>query len=191
MLQSHLRYQRYSKILAFVGAVGFLTPTQNGETVETIDLSESTPPTLTAIDPAECRPAEIAGAPNTVPTLSEAQKQEIDQLEKQMGLLRVENEKLRAQGPQKGRILEQLPLPEVDTPNEDGSLATGNQEKKQEPPFENVPASQINPIIRRLEITKKLIQNYHRAYDYRLYTLAELSYILDQLKKTQKRGSRP
>lgn len=48
-------------------------------------------------------------------------------------------------------------------------------------PYEQVPSRQVHALALRLELTKKILKRSGRAYDYRLYTVAQLKHILSRL----------
>ncbi len=50
-------------------------------------------------------------------------------------------------------------------------------------PYDAVPADQINPLMKRMQLVRELVQSYGRAYDYRTHTVAELQGILAGLKQ--------
>ncbi len=69
-----------------------------------------------------------------------------------------------------------------------GSRTPKKQTLKNVDQFETVPASQREPISRRLKLIEKLIVEHGRAYDYRTVTIAELNAILQHLNSP---GTRP
>lgn len=53
------------------------------------------------------------------------------------------------------------------------------------PAYDPVPASQAEPIIKRLKLVEELIRKYGRAYDYRNHTLKQLEGVLASLEGRQ------
>ena len=47
--------------------------------------------------------------------------------------------------------------------------------------YDQVPASQVEPLVRRLQIVESLVTKYGRAYDYRALTVTQLEALLGQL----------